>query len=250
MSSDPIAQIIRRVEEVERRMRRMFFAGSVTDIDSQKRLVRVTDGVDDEGKEMKTDWLPWRELSGTLKTKTLPSVGQQVTVQAPSGLLEDGWVSSGFFTQDNPPPTADDHDYVMTNGTVHISLKGDTFTVKSGNKSTFTVKGDHITSTVDDSTVDVKSGHINAQSPKVHTVGDTHLGVPAMDQEGTMHVAGDTGLATLQPKKQVKAMSDDSGGLDLALEEAGQAITAAAAAQSTANTALAEAEAGGGGGGA
>ena len=75
---DPIAHIVRELEEIKRRMRRMMFHGLVTDVDAEKRLVRVSDGTKDEqGQEVKTDWLPWAELAGGLKT--LPEVNSFLT---------------------------------------------------------------------------------------------------------------------------------------------------------------------------
>jgi phage baseplate assembly protein V len=143
---DPIAHIVRELEEIKRRMRRMMFHGLVTDVDAEKRLVRVSDGTKDEqGEEVKTNWLPWAELAGGLKTKTLPTKGQQVFVCSPDGLLEKGFVSAGFFTEQNKPPDSKDDEYVLTNGKegdkkIHIAIRDDKITIASGDKTSLTFR--------------------------------------------------------------------------------------------------------------
>jgi|SRR5215813_303296 len=159
------ALLLRKVEDLERRVRRMFFMGSVTDVDPAKRLVRVDDGLGTEGVPNKTDWLPWAELSGSLKTKTLPKVGQQVAVLSPSGLLEQGLVIPGYFTDQDPKPDSDQDDYVLTNGKVKVAIKGSAFTI-----------------TVGSTEVEIKDGTVNIKADQVITVGKTYLGENGKDQ--------------------------------------------------------------------
>jgi phage baseplate assembly protein V len=136
--TDPIAQLLRRIEELERRVRRTVYQGTVTDVDKSKRMVRVDDGLaDDDAEPNKTDWLYWVELagsgSGSLKSKTLPVVGQAVTVISPCGTPEQGIVIPGHFTDDNPKPDSDDDDYVLTNGDgATVRMKGKLIELKIG----------------------------------------------------------------------------------------------------------------------
>jgi hypothetical protein len=118
MSTDPIAQLVRRVEELERRLRRTIVRGVVTDVDHKKGLVRVDDGLGTEdGDPNITDWLPWAEHAGKIKTRTMPSKGQGVTILAPSGAYEDAIVMKGWFNENNKMPKADKGEHVFINGT-------------------------------------------------------------------------------------------------------------------------------------
>jgi phage baseplate assembly protein V len=222
---DPIAHIVRELEEIKRRMRRMMFHGLVTDVDAEKRLVRVSDGTKDEqGQEVKTNWLPWAELAGGLKTKTLPTKGQQVFVCAPDGLLEKGFVSAGFFTDENKPPDSKDDEYVLTNGKegdkkIHIAIKDDKITIASGDKTSLTITKDKMTAKVDGSEIEIKPDHVNFVSRNMHHVGNSHLAVEEKDQQAAELMVTQTGFAT-DPARSfvVKSNTDHSGGWQAAME--------------------------------
>ena len=218
--SDPIAQLVRKIEELERRMRRMFFMGKVTDVDPVKRLVRVSDGMkNDDGTPVKTDWLPWAELSGGLKSKTLPTAGQQVSVLSPSGLLETGLVIPGFFTDDNAKPDADDDEWVLTNGKVKQSIKDKTLTVTSGN-STFFVKDDQIDGKVGSSEVSIKADSIVMQLGELAFVitsdqtqmkwkGHTDMHI-TLDKKNNVIVMGKAPITSTDPYPSVPATTPTS----------------------------------------
>jgi phage baseplate assembly protein V len=226
---DPIAHIVRELEEIKRRMRRMMFHGLITDVDSEKRLVRVSDGTKDEqGQEVKTDWLPWAELAGGLRTKTLPTKGQQVFVCSPDGLLEKGFVTPGFFTDENTPPDSKDDEYVLTNNPkqgekkIHISIKDDKITIASGDKTSLTITKDKMTAKVDGSEIEIKANNINFVSQDMHHVGNTHLAVEEKDQQAAELMVTQTGFAKNQGKGfQVKSLSDGSGGWQAAMDSPG-----------------------------
>jgi phage baseplate assembly protein V len=192
---DPIAQLMRRIEEIERRQRRQLFAGKVTDVDAAKRRVRVSDGLkDDTGQPVKTTWLPWAELAGGLKSKTLPTVGQQVMVACPSGLMENGMVFAGFFTDSNPKPDADDEEYILTNGKIKISIKDQTWTLKNGEIS-IVLDNEKIVLKVNETEIELKAETINAISKTIFLVGATHSGVGARNEPAIPKVLTDAGPA-------------------------------------------------------
>jgi phage baseplate assembly protein V len=181
--TDPIAQLMRRIEELERRVRRTVYQGLVTDVDKAKRMVRVDDGMaDDDADPNKTDWLYWVELagsgSGSLKTKTLPVVGQQVTVISPSGTPESAIVVAGHFTDDNTKPDSDDDDYVRMNGDGAVSrMKGKTIEHKIGDKASVLLEEAKITLKVGNSTIVMDESSITLTSTAIATVGTTNLGL-------------------------------------------------------------------------
>lgn len=115
---DPIAALLNRIEDLERRIRRIVYDGVITDVDHKKGLVRVDDGMGTEDGELhKTDWLPWAEHAGKIKTRTMPSVGQSVRVMSPSGDPTQGMVSIGWFNKNNKMPKAEKGEHVFINGT-------------------------------------------------------------------------------------------------------------------------------------
>jgi len=116
-STDPIAALLKRIEELERRVRRMVYDGVVTDVDHKKGLVRVDDALATEGEPHKTDWLPWAEHAGKIKTRTMPSVGQSVRVISSGGDPTQGMVTIGWFNENNKMPKAEKGEHVFVNGT-------------------------------------------------------------------------------------------------------------------------------------
>jgi hypothetical protein len=121
---DPIVQLIQKVEDMDRRMRRMIVHGTITDVDHKKGLVRLDDGMgteegEDGKKENKTDWLPWAEHAGKIKTRTMPSVGQSVVCMSPSGDMAQGIVRKGWYNENNKMPKAEGGEYTFINGTSH-----------------------------------------------------------------------------------------------------------------------------------
>jgi phage baseplate assembly protein V len=181
MITDPIAQLLRRVEELERRVRRTVYQGTVTDVDKSKRMVRVDDGLADaDADPHKTDWLYWTELagsgSGSLKSKTLPVVGQAVTVICPSGTPESGIVIPGHFTDDNTEPDSDDDDYVRMNGDGAVSrMKGKEIEHKIGDNVSIKLDDNLITLKVGNSTITIEPNQITLTSDTIETVGTTNL---------------------------------------------------------------------------
>lgn len=124
MFADPYLFLLNKIEDLERRVRRIVVFGTVTDVDHKRGLVRVDDGMGTEGEPNKTDWLPWAEHAGKIKTRTMPSVGQQVTVLSPSGTPETGIVMIGWYNENNKMPKADAGEYVFINGTRYKKVIG------------------------------------------------------------------------------------------------------------------------------
>src|SRR6478736_3269436 len=135
MNIDPIALIFKHKEEMDRRMRRMIYQGTVTHVDHKLGLIRVDDGMgteDEEGsgggdsggssggsqkQKNLTDWVPWCEHAGALKTRTMASVGQTVTMFCPSGEPGNGFAMHGTYNEKNKMPKAENGEHVQINGT-------------------------------------------------------------------------------------------------------------------------------------
>jgi len=137
MMIDPIALIFKHKEEMDRRMRRMIWQGTVTHVDHKLGLIRVDDGMgtEDEGggggggggggsgggggqqNKNLTDWVPWCEHAGAIKTRSMPSVGQTVTMFCPSGEPGQGFAMHGTYNAKNKMPKAENGEHVTINGT-------------------------------------------------------------------------------------------------------------------------------------
>jgi len=165
------------------------------------------------GRDPKTDekvLTPWIRVqpasAGDLKIKVKPTKGEQMYAQSTSGVVGADTVAIwGAFDDDHQAPAGQD-DLIIERGNSRFVLKDGLISLKSA-----------------DTEVELKSGHLNLVSEKLHAVAITHLGVDAKDEEAENKVALDSGLA----KKPVFAKSDGSGGLIKAMDLAQAAMDAA-----------------------
>ena len=125
---DIVLELFRRVADLERRLNNVHVPAKVTDIDAKKGLVKVTYAKTNDGKDVKSPWIPWKERAGSIKTWTPPSVGEQVFMSNPSGEIgQHSWVEHGGFSNDNKQPHNKGDEHVMdVNGKFkrHIDKSG------------------------------------------------------------------------------------------------------------------------------
>lgn len=93
-----IADLIFKVEELDRRLANIMRPGTITEVDHDKGLAKVNAG------GLKTTWLPWLEQAGSIRSWSPPSVGQQVHVLSPSGEPGQGWIMAAGYSDANPQP--------------------------------------------------------------------------------------------------------------------------------------------------
>lgn len=165
--SNPIADLVREVEELRRRMENIMRPSKVADIDHAKGLVKI------KSSDWTSDWLPWTELSGGIKTRNMPTKGQEVIGFFPSGELASGFVMPGHFTDANKAPSAPNGESVMARGTTKETTTDnskeivvDTFTLKCGGV-TWVFSGSGLTQTGgsishDGKIIDKTHGHVTA----------------------------------------------------------------------------------------
>lgn len=85
-----IAALARLIENLVR-------LGTIAEVDEPKARVRVKSG------ELLTTWLPWLALrAGADREWNPPTQGEQVVLLSPSGLLAQGIVLTGLFSEANP----------------------------------------------------------------------------------------------------------------------------------------------------
>lgn len=232
------AELVMRCAELERRMDTQIRHGKVTEVDPQKQVARIEIGERD-GKPVKSAWLPYAQFAGPdgdqqyqkgLKHHSPPFVGQQMTMFAPGGEIRQGVLLPFHWWDKAKSPSNKGDEHVIAWDKLRITRRADALIAQVGN-SVITWKDDSLSLKSNGSEIELKAGHINLVSGKVHTVAETHLGVDAKDDEGDTKVVLEDGLA----RKPVKAKTDGSGGL--------------AAAMAAAAAAAASGGGGGGGGG-
>lgn len=154
---EQMADLYRRVAELERRARNRKRTGTVSEIDHAKGLARVKIA-DVEGKEYLSPWLPWKEVaSGGIKSHIPPTVGEQVTVVSENGDLTDAEIDMSIPSNANPRPH-DGPEAVLTKGEVRITISDDETLVQSPN-------------------VRVEAENVDVEAEKaVVTCPDVHLG--------------------------------------------------------------------------
>lgn len=92
--------------ELSRRVENMIRFGTIAEVNHDARRVRVSSG------ELTTDWLKWRAgRAGATRTWDPPTLGEQVMVLSPSGVLENGIVVPSIYSDvhDAPDGSPDTH---------------------------------------------------------------------------------------------------------------------------------------------
>lgn len=89
------------VAELSRMVENLIRFGSIEQIDYAARRVRVKTG------NLLTNWLHWRAgRAGTTKEWDPPSVGEQVMILSPSGVIENGIVIPSMYCDEFDAPSA------------------------------------------------------------------------------------------------------------------------------------------------
>lgn len=123
--------LLRRIPELERRVRNMVRYGVVEDVDPDKGLVKMKDDGGGEGQTYTSDWRPWAEVGGGIKTWRPPTKGQQVIMFSPSGNLADGIIFNAAFSDQNKQPSDKGDEIVETIGDTRITMRGDSVVIKA-----------------------------------------------------------------------------------------------------------------------
>ncbi len=120
-----VTTLIRRVAEIERRLRNVVRYGKVEEVDYDKGLVRIKDG------NLLSGWMPWHDTGGAIKTWTPPSKGQVAVMFSPSGDIAQGIAFAGQFSNENRAPHDKGSEYKMTIGGTSILITGDKITFRT-----------------------------------------------------------------------------------------------------------------------
>jgi phage baseplate assembly protein gpV len=104
-SEDQIADLYRRVAELERRIQNQKRTGKVLKVDPAKGIQVELDVDPVTGQRDSTDWIPWQEQSmGGTKSHFPPSVGEQVDISSETGDGHDWRATFSTPSDDNKRP--------------------------------------------------------------------------------------------------------------------------------------------------
>lgn len=116
--------LLSRVQEIERRLSGSAWNGKVAQVDAEKALVRHVLGKDPEGNDVLGPLIPVSQPAGAMKIHSLPSVGQTMTIRSVDGDLEQGVAHPYNWNKDNPSPSQNKDEHIMTFGDVTITVQG------------------------------------------------------------------------------------------------------------------------------
>jgi len=137
-----IIELASRVAALERRLAGSMRHGTVAEVNPAEGWVRLDLGPADEGRLL-SPRVPYSQAAGALKVHAPPSVGQQMTIVAPTGDMMQGVAMPLTWSEENASPGADGN-VALTLGSVRVDLTGDSLTLTAGG-FTITISGSGLT---------------------------------------------------------------------------------------------------------
>lgn len=124
-----LRQLRRELARVNRQLAQQRMPGKVAERNESTRKVRLELGEDPEtGRKILSPWVRVPGLAaGAMKVSLpLPSIGEQMYLESPSGIVgADSLATPGAFDDDNPRPQHDPDELVMESGGMRLALKPD-----------------------------------------------------------------------------------------------------------------------------
>jgi phage baseplate assembly protein V len=113
---DLVADLYERLATLERRLANQRRKGTIHEVDTAKKVARVSLGESADGKLVLSPWVPWQAPAmGAFKINIPPSVGEQVTIESDSGDMTDAVINNSLRSNANPMPDAKSGEAHMTN---------------------------------------------------------------------------------------------------------------------------------------
>jgi phage baseplate assembly protein gpV len=125
-----LVELASRVSALERGRAGAMRHGTVAEVDPAEGWVRLDLGPADEGRLL-SPRIPYAQTAGALRIHAPPSVGQQMTVFAPTGDMMQG-VAMPLTWSDAVASPGDGADVALTFGGVRIDLRDDGLTLSIG----------------------------------------------------------------------------------------------------------------------
>jgi phage-related baseplate assembly protein len=150
-----------------RRIESIIRFGLIAEVDHAQAKARVKCG------EILTDFIPFTTLrSGTTKTWSPPTKGEQCVILAASGELTTACIITGLYTQNSPSQSADEHVIEFADGAKITYNQANSDLVVTGIKTANIKAANQIN--IDCTTVNIK-GNVNIDG-KVTSTGDMVAG--------------------------------------------------------------------------
>jgi len=126
---DEIVALATRLAQIERRLAGMLRHGTVHEVDARSGTVRLRVGGSD-AEPVLSPAVPYAQTAGALKVHAPPSVGQQMTIVAPTGDPRQGVALPMTWSQTNPSPSDKSDENVVTFGDARFELRQGELIVK------------------------------------------------------------------------------------------------------------------------
>jgi len=134
---DLLWEINERLQETNRRIAGLETRGKIPPggVDAEKKKVRIVIGKDPEGNDVLSPWVSVKQVAGALKLHSLPSEGQSLVIRSETGDLEQGVAEPFHWTDENPSPSDNAAEHVLTLGDVMVKLVAGGLTLTVGGVS-------------------------------------------------------------------------------------------------------------------
>ncbi|WP_309628737.1 phage baseplate assembly protein V [Brevundimonas sp.] len=126
-----LADLARRVADLERRMSNTMREGTVEAVDPARKRVRLRLG-GSGGEPFLSPWVPYSQTAGALKIHSPPSAGQQMTLLAPAGDIRRGQAVPFTWCDAEPSPSDEGDQHVLTFGDLRIEITADGINLRLG----------------------------------------------------------------------------------------------------------------------
>jgi phage baseplate assembly protein V len=204
---EQLTALMRDVADLKRRADTTVRHGKVAKVDAEKHRVKLTIG-GTEKEPQESPWVPYGQIAGALKVHTPPSVGQQMTLFAPTGDFRQAVALPLTWSDENKSPSDKPDEHVLTFENVKIVVKKDSVKLSVGDASIEVTKDsilavakEMFSSKVGDAEIEQKGDATNIVAAKLHTVGKTYLGVDGKGETPADKVEVETDI----PSKNVFA---------------------------------------------
>lgn len=118
-----MADLYRRIAELERRVQNQRRTGKVAEVDYDKKLARVELTKDADGQPFLGPWMPWKVPgAGAVSFNIPPSVGEQVEVTSESGDIADGVIGGSIRSDSNDIPPAKAGEVHIKTGSTYLLI--------------------------------------------------------------------------------------------------------------------------------
>ena len=134
MAASEIRRLHRKTAQLDRRLARAAAPGKVASVDHGARTLRLEIGRSADGRPILSPPVRWQQPgAGILKMHAPPKVGEQMTLQSPSGTIGSGSLALwGTYDKDNAAPSKAADAAVLQVGDGSITLADGAVTIVSG----------------------------------------------------------------------------------------------------------------------